>query len=84
MSKMGFLEKAKHPIRDESEKDRAQAHEDDPTNPAGTIRHDRQSVAWLVEPAWKAIVTLLWVAPDRRLSLSLSLSVAAPPSRSRK
>lgn len=32
-----------------------------PVIPQGTIRHDRQSVAWLVEPAWKAIVTLLWV-----------------------
>jgi len=51
-------------------------HQTDPTNPTGTIRHDRQSVVWLVEPAWKAIVTLLWVAPDDRLSLSLS------PSRS--
>jgi len=67
-------------------------HQADPTNPTGTIRHDRQSVVWLVEPAWKAIVTLLWVAPGGRLSLSLSLSrsiclslslsAAAPPSRS--
>jgi len=60
-------------------KNREQAREDDLANPTGTIRHDRQSVVWLVEPAWKAIVTLLWVAPGDRLSLSLSLSGRGSP-----
>lgn len=55
------------------EKIREKTHQADPTNPTGTIRHDRQSVVWLVEPAWKAIVTLLWVAPDTVVSPSLSL-----------
>lgn len=54
-----LCEKNKGLISDESGKDREQAHQDDAANPAGTIRHDRQSVVWLVEPAWKAIVTLL-------------------------
>lgn len=46
-------------INDGSGKDQEQTHQAGPTNPTGTIRHDRQSVVWLVEPAWKAIVTLL-------------------------
>lgn len=71
-------EENKSLISGESGKDREQAHRVDAANPAGTIRHDRQSVVWLVEPAWKAIVTLLWVARRPSLPLSLSLFRGSP------
>lgn len=77
MVTIAFRREKKWLILDQ-EKIENKPHQTDPTNPTGMIRHDRQSVLWLVESARKAIVTLLWVAPPVGFSLFLSFGHGSP------